>query len=50
MSNKKPRGTDSCCPAPKAGEDLRPVEGKKADEELATLAKAAGHPEPNSRC
>jgi ArsR family transcriptional regulator len=24
--------------------DLRPIEGPKADEELATLAKALGHP------
>jgi ArsR family transcriptional regulator len=24
--------------------DLRPIEGKDADEELATLAKAIGHP------
>lgn len=27
-----------------AGTDLRPVEGALADEELATLAKAIGHP------
>jgi ArsR family transcriptional regulator len=26
------------------GPDLRPVEGKDADEELALLAKAVGHP------
>jgi ArsR family transcriptional regulator len=25
------------------GEDLRPVEGRKADEELAQLSKALGH-------
>ena len=32
-----------CCPAP--GEpDLRPVEGEAADQELANLAKALGHP------
>jgi ArsR family transcriptional regulator, arsenate/arsenite/antimonite-responsive transcriptional repressor len=33
-----------CCPAPNAEPDLRPVEGKEADEELAALAKAMGHP------
>jgi DNA-binding transcriptional ArsR family regulator len=33
-----------CCPAPSDESDLRPVEGKEADEELATLAKAIGHP------
>ena len=37
--------TDStCCPVPSAEPDLRPVEGKEADEELAALAKAVGHP------
>jgi ArsR family transcriptional regulator len=34
----------ACCPAPSAEPDLRPVEGKEADEELAALAKALGHP------
>jgi len=36
----------SCDPAVSADEkpDLRPVEGKEADEELAVLAKALGHP------
>jgi len=33
-----------CCPAPCEDPDLRPVEGKEADEELAALAKALGHP------
>jgi ArsR family transcriptional regulator len=35
-----------CCPAPEPAPeaDLRPVEGAQADEELATLAKAVGHP------
>lgn len=33
-----------CCP-PKGDEpDLRPAEGKEADEELAALTKAVGHP------
>ncbi len=36
----------SCDPADAAGEkpDLRPVEGQEADEELALLTKALGHP------
>ena len=33
-----------CCPAPNSALDLRPVEGREADEELAALAKALGHP------
>jgi ArsR family transcriptional regulator len=35
-----------CGPAPASKEapDLRPVEGADADEELAVLAKAVGHP------
>ncbi|MBI3924384.1 MAG: winged helix-turn-helix transcriptional regulator [Armatimonadetes bacterium] len=32
------------CPAPVTEADLRPVEGPDADEELARLAKALGHP------
>jgi ArsR family transcriptional regulator len=36
----------TCGPAPESNEgpDLRPVEGDEADEELAILAKAVGHP------
>jgi ArsR family transcriptional regulator, arsenate/arsenite/antimonite-responsive transcriptional repressor len=36
----------TCGPAPASREDpdLRPVEGAEADEELALLAKAVGHP------
>ncbi len=35
----------ACGPAPAKDEpDLRPVEGREADEELAMLAKALGHP------
>jgi len=35
----------ACGPAPGREEpDLRPVEGSEADEELATMAKAVGHP------
>lgn len=33
-----------CCPSPKAQPDLRPIEGPEADDELANLAKALGHP------
>lgn len=34
-----------CCAIPEdTSADLRPVEGPLADEELATLAKALGHP------
>ena len=33
------------CGPPESGEpDLRPVEGREADDELATLTKALGHP------
>jgi ArsR family transcriptional regulator, arsenate/arsenite/antimonite-responsive transcriptional repressor len=32
------------CPPPAQGVDLRPIEGPEADEELAALAKAVGHP------
>jgi len=37
---------DPCAPAPALPDepDLRPVEGGAADEELALLAKALGHP------
>lgn len=34
----------ACCPPGQEGLDLRPVEGPEADEELARLAKAVGHP------
>jgi ArsR family transcriptional regulator len=36
----------TCGPPPASSEapDLRPVEGSEADEELALLAKAVGHP------
>lgn len=36
----KPRG----CPPQPPGDDLRPIEGAAAIEELAQLAKAVGHP------
>jgi ArsR family transcriptional regulator len=38
------RAAADCCPAPNAEPDLRPVEGKEADDELAALAKAIAHP------
>jgi ArsR family transcriptional regulator len=35
----------ACGPAPEGEKpDLRPVEGRDADEELASFAKAVGHP------
>jgi ArsR family transcriptional regulator len=40
---KQPAAT-TCCPTEDAAPDLRPVEGAEADAELATLAKALGHP------
>ncbi len=37
--------TEACCPAPAAdAPDERPIEGATADEDLANLAKALGHP------
>ncbi len=33
-----------CCPEPSVEPDLRPIEGKEADKELAMLAKAIGNP------
>jgi len=41
MIGRQPPDT---CPAPSDEPDLRPVEGPDADEELASLAKAIGHP------
>ena len=40
------KNVPTCGPAPASNEDpdLRPVEGPEADEELALLAKAVGHP------
>jgi len=45
MRRRSPSPSPICPlpPAPRAP-DLRPVEGKAADEELALLAKAVGHP------
>ena len=41
---KKRKSADSCCPPANEQADLRPVEGVEADEELAKLSKALGHP------
>ncbi|MCK6547142.1 metalloregulator ArsR/SmtB family transcription factor [Myxococcota bacterium] len=41
------RAAEACCPPAAVeadGPDLRPIEGDAADEELAGLAKALGHP------
>jgi ArsR family transcriptional regulator len=38
------QASQPCCPAAKEQADRRPVEGDEADEELATLSKALGHP------
>ncbi len=35
---------EAACPPADTRSDLRPVEGGKADDELAALAKALGHP------
>ena len=36
--------SSTCCPPPAEEPDLRPVQGDDADEELAALTKALGHP------
>ena len=38
------RDNGGCCPPADNQPDLRPVEGPSADEELAALTKAVGHP------
>ena len=36
---------ETCRPKPESGlPELRPIEGREADEELALLAKALSHP------
>ena len=40
----KARAAAECCPPSPAAVDLRPIQGPEADEELAALAKAIGHP------
>lgn len=41
MPKSKPK---QCCPPSDQAADLRPVEGKAIDSELAELCKAVGHP------
>lgn len=41
MSSKKKQ---ECCVGDPGALDLRPVEGREADDELAMLSKAVGHP------
>jgi len=38
------RSLENCCPPANAQPDLRPIEGREADDELSVLAKALGHP------
>jgi DNA-binding transcriptional ArsR family regulator len=38
------RDAEECCPPARDEADLRPIEGTAADEELAALCKAVGHP------
>ncbi len=39
-----PAQAKATCPPPDVSPDMRPVEGREADDELADLAKALGHP------
>lgn len=38
------QGKAACCPPAMDEVDLRPIEGAQADDDLAMLAKALGHP------
>src|SRR5688572_4510061 len=38
------RPVEDCCLPAQQATDLRPIEGDEADEELAVLSKALGHP------
>ena len=38
------QASKACCPPANDQPDLRPVEGDEADEDLANLTKALGHP------
>ncbi|MFN8549035.1 MAG: metalloregulator ArsR/SmtB family transcription factor [Candidatus Eisenbacteria bacterium] len=40
----RPSKVTACCPPEAEASDLRPIEGAEADRDLATLAKALGHP------
>jgi ArsR family transcriptional regulator len=44
LASTKASNPADCCPPALDAPDLRPVEGVEADEELAELAKAIGHP------
>lgn len=44
MSDQENKDAACSCPPEGEGPDLRAVEGDEADEELAELAKALGHP------
>ncbi len=39
-----PPSIEPCCPPANEQADLRPIEGDEADQELASLSKALGHP------
>jgi DNA-binding transcriptional ArsR family regulator len=42
--NRESLVTEPCCPPADGRADLRPIQGDEADDELASLAKAVGHP------
>jgi ArsR family transcriptional regulator len=44
MTAMKQRVDAVCCPPEDGKPDLRPIEGKEADHELALMTKALGHP------
>jgi ArsR family transcriptional regulator len=44
LTMKAARSTGDCCPPADDQPDLRPIEGREADDELSALAKAIGHP------
>lgn len=43
-TNRRPPAETACCPPAADQPDPRPIEGAAADDELAMLAKALGHP------
>ena len=42
--NVAAQAAQPCCPPEDTQPDLRPIEGEEADDELAALSKALGHP------
>ena len=42
--SEKAQTPSACCPPASEQADLRPIEGDEADDELASLSKAIGHP------